>query len=444
MKNRFLLQISAFVTAAVSALTFFSCQKMQEEEASPEVMLIVDTENQTGYYASLVNPIDGYISFIQRDDQGRISHMDLLYKDCQTKMTASFYENGLVKSIGGEDYTVVFSNYSGNKVDVAIICGEDIQMFKEYKGSVDWDNLDLTQSASGMGTRAWWEPVNDFMYDMSNEHTVLFAVLDQVKDIINVARKGVGAFTEEKIQKVYNELAGWGRDTFFGGKHLVVGSESTITKLMDMGEVAIVWATSATPWGVLATLITNYSSYVDLCEETVLAFLEWRDGRYGSDVELGLATLNSGTGNLKVTLSWNFYADIDVAVVEPNGYVINWKHKRSYFTGGFLDVDNREGGYCSTENIYWENPEDGTYQVYLNEYGPAERNGMTQCGICKVTIMYKGVGKVYDVPMDVDDTKTITEITLPTGLYTRSETTPYPKDGIRVNPPLFVMNSGTK
>ena len=430
MNNKYLFRIPAFIMAAVSALFIFSCQKMQEDEASPEIMLIIDSANETGYDASLVNPIDGYIAFIQRDDQGRISHMDFLHQDGQSKMTASFYENGLVKSIGGEDYTAVFSNYSGNKVDVAIICGDEIQLFKEYEGSVDWDNPDVPHSETGMGTRAWWEPVDNFLNDLSNNYTLLFFAGSQLEDIVKFAKAGVGA---NKIGDLSKELAKWGADFFLGGKDLLFGNKATLSKWLDIGEVILTGVLTKGPWGVLISLISNYSSYVDLCEGVFLTFLEWRDGRYGADVELGLATLNSGTGNLKVTLSWNFYADIDVAVVEPNGYVINWTHKRSYYTGGFLDVDNRIGGYGSTENIYWENPVDGTYQVYLDYYGPSELNDLSQCGTCKVTIMYKGVGKVYDVPMDIDDTKTITEITLPNGIYTRSESRPYSKDGIRVD-----------
>lgn len=54
---------------------------------------------------------------------------------------------------------------------------------------------------------------------------------------------------------------------------------------------------------------------------------------------------NTGqTGDLKVTLLWDFYGDIDLHVMQPNGIVINFSNPQDAATGGALDVDNRQGG----------------------------------------------------------------------------------------------------
>lgn len=44
---------------------------------------------------------------------------------------------------------------------------------------------------------------------------------------------------------------------------------------------------------------------------------------------------NTGqTGNLKVTLLWDFYGDIDLHVMQPNGIVINFSNPQDAATGG--------------------------------------------------------------------------------------------------------------
>ena len=62
---------------------------------------------------------------------------------------------------------------------------------------------------------------------------------------------------------------------------------------------------------------------------------------------------NTGqTGDLKVTLLWDFYGDIDLHVMQPNGIVINFSNPQDAATGGALDVDNRQGGKGAAENIF--------------------------------------------------------------------------------------------
>ena len=84
-----------------------------------------------------------------------------------------------------------------------------------------------------------------------------------------------------------------------------------------------------------------------------------------------------GTGDLQVSLLWDFYADIDLHVTEPSGYEIGWilpdggidghyeaKDPEKSPSGGQLDEDRVEGGPNSVENIYWaENPPKGKYKV---------------------------------------------------------------------------------
>ncbi len=93
-------------------------------------------------------------------------------------------------------------------------------------------------------------------------------------------------------------------------------------------------------------------------------------------------------GRLKVTLLWDFPADIDLHVLEPSGNIINYRNKKNEQSGGFLDVDNTNGGYGSAENIYWENPPKGEYQIAIEYY--AAVNNMVYSGNCNVVIMRDG------------------------------------------------------
>lgn len=95
------------------------------------------------------------------------------------------------------------------------------------------------------------------------------------------------------------------------------------------------------------------------------------------------------TGDLKITLLWNFHADIDLHVKQPNGKVIYFKEKQDNFTGGYLDIDNREGGQGAAENIFWNDPPKGQYMVRLNYFGKS-LSGKTESGTCTVVVFQEG------------------------------------------------------
>jgi len=120
-------------------------------------------------------------------------------------------------------------------------------------------------------------------------------------------------------------------------------------------------------------------------------------GGTGRDVtEIG------GNGDLKVTLQWDFYADIDLHVEEPGltGEEIYFSNSHSR-NGGELDVDNTDGGPGSAENIYWESdPPRGQYKVTLVYYAEKDYPAEQQQGNCKVTVLAKDQQpQVFNVTM---------------------------------------------
>lgn len=119
-----------------------------------------------------------------------------------------------------------------------------------------------------------------------------------------------------------------------------------------------------------------------------------------------------GSGGLKVTLLWNFTGDIDLHVIEPNGIEIYYQQNRDNATGGYLDVDNREGGNGAAENVYWRNPPRGKYRVILEYYGMALRSQIAESGVCTVVVFRKGrQPQTYKVVMsEVNERRAVTEI----------------------------------
>lgn len=135
------------------------------------------------------------------------------------------------------------------------------------------------------------------------------------------------------------------------------------------------------------------------------------DGNDNTDK--GESTLESGIGALKVTLSWFYTADIDLHAFEPVteeqqamgvGHIF-YNQSRNSITDGFLDIDNTYGYYIdpvthesntsrgAIENIYWENPAEGRYDIMLDYFSGVET------GKCDVEIFYNGKGTHFSADM---------------------------------------------
>jgi len=99
------------------------------------------------------------------------------------------------------------------------------------------------------------------------------------------------------------------------------------------------------------------------------------------------------TGDLKITLLWDYKADMDLHVLEPSGFHI-YHAKKNSPSGGHLDIDNISGGTNSAENIYWQNPPSGSYRVFVRYYSPAG----PMPSDCKVVVQQLNrEPKVYDL-----------------------------------------------
>lgn len=83
-------------------------------------------------------------------------------------------------------------------------------------------------------------------------------------------------------------------------------------------------------------------------------------------------------GFLRCSLHWFNYDDLDVHVMEPSGREIYYGNKRSYNTGGTLDVDMNAGSgrtRDAVENIVWTDRSrltPGRYTVWVNQFSKRE------------------------------------------------------------------------
>ena len=88
--------------------------------------------------------------------------------------------------------------------------------------------------------------------------------------------------------------------------------------------------------------------------------------------ELTLELIQSGQGDVKITLSFDRTHDLDLFVLEPNGEEVSYLNDASA-TGGQLDLDsgaNCVEGSSNSENVYWPpgGAPTGTYRVSVQNF----------------------------------------------------------------------------
>ncbi len=107
---------------------------------------------------------------------------------------------------------------------------------------------------------------------------------------------------------------------------------------------------------------------------------------------ISVSQVEAGTGKLQVSCSWDKSNDLDLHLIEPNGFDVNWDDDQSP-NGGFLDVDSNP--ICYIDNINNENVtysgtakiESGKYKVKISLFSGCEIADVTNY---VVTVRYNG------------------------------------------------------
>jgi hypothetical protein len=79
-------------------------------------------------------------------------------------------------------------------------------------------------------------------------------------------------------------------------------------------------------------------------------------------------------GRAQIILGWDTRDDLDLSIVCPNGEIISYQQRQA--CGGTLDVDRNVGNQRSrtpVENVFFDNPMPGTYQVRVHQYDHVDR-----------------------------------------------------------------------
>ncbi len=106
--------------------------------------------------------------------------------------------------------------------------------------------------------------------------------------------------------------------------------------------------------------------------------------------------------HMRFSLSWDYYDDLDIHVVEPNGNEIFYGNKRSNTSGGFLDVDEnvQPNTLEPVENIAWDDAnriQEGKYKVFIENFNKRDMSASgfeVQMEIDGQTSLF-----VYDKPL---------------------------------------------
>lgn len=354
------------------------------EEELPEYIALDSYLGVPIDYAILGKDASGYFYEFQEENPlipKRLSIYDG-YEDI-VKLTVNFNEEGLPEAILSENFTITLGNYEDNKFDAVVIIKEECAIFEDIDIDYRWD--DYKNDLSAPQTRALPRPS-----------------IKQVNAIIGAVGCGVSiAATVMAAPTGFGAVIGWGLTSISctgaimsiadAAEWIDIPNESAIANTAighyaNLASCALI-NNPASVIACLAGLANNVTSIADLIADSKK-----------EDINLGKGSLISGNGEIKITLTWDNYADIDLHCIDPSGFHIYFDDPQSP-TGGYLDYDNTEA--YGPENIYFNPAPQGEYQVYIHYY--EENKGINSVNY-KVVIYNNSLGQIYSGTIEGEDT----------------------------------------
>ena len=139
-------RMQAFAQLLLGLLVIILTTSCEDNNDSPlmntETVMVYDLSGNTDYPISIFNAANSTVTMIETTDTGVISGFNHISFNDQPTFKATFDENGLLNGIGTEGVTIAFSNYNGNKVDIAVMLGDDTFLIKEFESPNDWSKID--------------------------------------------------------------------------------------------------------------------------------------------------------------------------------------------------------------------------------------------------------------------------------------------------------------
>ena len=103
-----------------------------------------------------------------------------------------------------------------------------------------------------------------------------------------------------------------------------------------------------------------------------------------SDLDEALASAGAGSGEITVSLIWYNSDDVDLHILTPSGTELYYGNR--YVDTGSLDVDANAEVMMDmpVENIFFENPPAGTYEVWIEDF--TDRNDGYTSYLVRITV----------------------------------------------------------
>ncbi len=388
----FLLFIYSLLLQSCSLFDFLKDNDDKDSNIIEEI-IIVDEDNDTPFDCIVFREDSAITSYyLLYEDLPVVKNAILSINDSEQTLLINSNDDGSIASIGDGEFTLCFSYNEDNTVNAALVSEEETYLFENIMEVSDL----MVNQPYPIINRSSSNPYND-------AHIKLTQALSAIASIL----------TEQGVMgwKAFKDLPISTKDAVFSVLRMMWSAVdmSVDNKLVDTITLGLAFAANwGNPWLIAWNLFLNYDTYVDYCEWIWLNLFEMLDS-HNNHSDMGIAALKTGIGTLKATLTWSFYADIDLHAYEPSGSHIYYGNKRGDF--GFLDHDDREGGNGAIENIFWQSPEPGTYNFYIDYYGPSTYNNLSEMGVCHVSIFYNNKSQNYNIPL-ASGTKSIASVTV--------------------------------
>lgn len=395
------------------------CSDDDEKDGAGEVIVGVDLEGTSTQDVTVYDDIDqGHVTFYNFTDYG-IQQVVLLEGEEGKACTITFNENNLPESFSLDSTVVVFSNYRENAVDMVYICGEQIVTKEDIPLTPALRERMRASSLRADGVLGFFESADEFLRAAQPYFEALSLAIDLFTDTKTML---TGQVDMDKLAALVGHIKSITDGTLMvtdaGNQYAALGGDVAyeVFKSKITGK-----PTGKGVW--LLTILSNYRAVSDFFEAAWLQVFEWWDAyNTAAKVNMGKGILETGQGQLKATLSWGFYADLDLHAIEPSGEHLYFRNKYSLSTDGYLDRDNRNGGSNATENIFWENPPEGTYYFFINYYGGSLSTNKKETGTCYMYLNCGEAKRLFSFHIGVDETTPVISVKLPEGIISQTNT----------------------
>ena len=329
-------------------LFIISCSDDNDEPKFADLpdISVVDISQESDWDYWVAGKEDYY--YIKENSTSTLPEAVLFHSSEANKDYSIFFtDNGKIDKVVVDDYVFIFRNFNGNHVDIGVISPSgEIETFREVETpNYNWDTLTLNKLAA--------KETSDVVRWTSRAVAGIPCALSVV------AAVGSGG--------IAIPATAWTCGNFL----LSLGTDIAVNE----GNVHNGFTDFVETYGTYSTASSCHSGQVTSCLSGLAstALSEWAgnleelENNRKDDVQITVAALEHGYGDVQITLTWDNGADLDLHVVDPNGEEIWWGHKYSA-SNGKLDVDDING--YGPENIFWPKLEapNGTYKVYVHHY----------------------------------------------------------------------------